>query len=344
MGAFEGYTEDVLRAIADHCERGGILQGSSPLVLAAREALSTPTTRGHAAAPLAARSEMSAEERDQRRQTLGSSEIASVCGVNPYDSVHSVWLSKCRGVDFEGNEATRLGKLLEPVILDIYADRYEHAVSRGAYVRHPTEPWAACTPDAYVDGGEGMVEAKLVGLRSIYMWGAGNTDEQESDAVPLHYLCQAQWQMWVTGRSWCDVAALLGTEYRTYRIRANPGVQAQLAARGKAFWTQHVVANTPPPIDGSEGAREMLKQLYPRSGADRVAADPEMEDLVAKLLAARQSLERIESEKQLRENEIKSRLKDARGAYGDGWTIRYAETKAGKRPFVFEAERKGQAA
>lgn len=337
---------EILTAIADHLEGGGVLLSTSPLIVAARELGISPTThaQSHAATRLAPRTAMSAEERDRRRQTLGSSEIASVCGVNPYASIHSVWLSKCRGVDFEGNEATALGHLLEPTILDIYADRYGHSLTRGSYRQHPTEPWAACTPDAYVDGDDGLVEAKLVGIRSFWQWGYGNTDEQESDAIPLHYLCQAQWQLLVTGKPWCDVAALLGSEFRTYRIRANAVVQAQLLARGRDFWTRHVARDIAPPVDGSEGARAMLRHLYPRSGAESIAANEEMEALVEKLANARESLERLEEEKQLRENEIKAILKDARGAYGNGWRIRYAENKAGKRPFVFEAERKGKAA
>jgi putative phage-type endonuclease len=339
----------ILAAIVGHFDGGGTqLNASSPLVDAARaaaypdESIVPPKT--HASTRLAPRTEMGAEEKERRRATLGSSEIAAVCGVNPYSSIHSVWLSKCRSVDFEWNEATRLGHLLEPVILDIYADRYGHTLTRGEYLVHPSEPWASCTPDAYVDDAGGLVEAKLVGLRSIFQWGYGNTDDQESDAIPLHYLCQAQWQLAVTGRPWCDVSALLGTEFRTYRIRANPGIQGQLLARGREFWTRHVKTDTPPPVDGSDGARDMLRQLYPRSGSDAIEADHELEQLVAKLAEARKSLEQIEAEKQLRENEIKARLKDARGAHGDGWRIRYAETKAGKRPFVFESQDKGKAA
>lgn len=287
---------------------------------------------------------LTTEEKARRRLTLGSSEIASVCGINPYATSHSVWSAKCLGTETEENEAMRLGNLLEPTIFSIYSDRYSVELTKGAYLLGP-EPWMSCTPDAYRVAG-GLVEAKLVGLRSIFQWGPGNTDERESDAVPLHYMCQAQWQMVCTGEPFCDVAALLGTEFRTYRIRSNVDVQHKLVNRGRAFWEHYVLTKTPPPVDGSEDCRELLKTLYPRSGAEPVQADERLEQLAAALRQAREAVDQATEAKRLQENLFKAELKDARGAFGDGWRVRYAEQRDGKRPFVFEnqEDKSGKAA
>jgi predicted phage-related endonuclease len=123
-------------------------------------------------------------------------------------------------------------------------------------------------------------------------------------------------------------------------VRRNEAVMQTMVDRGRHFWNTYVRTATPPPVDGSEGAREMLKLLYPRAGAEPLPADPELEALAAKLAAARAALDLATEEKRLRENEIKARLKDARGAFGDGWSIRYSETKAGTRPFVFTDKEK----
>lgn len=340
---------ELLRSIVDHCttiKEGseGALYPSSPLIVLARELLSVDTGDQPKKARLAPRVGLSCEEKDIRRKTLGSSEIAAVAEVNPYETQHNVWLSKVHDVDFEGNEATVLGQLLEPAIFGIYSDRYGRELVRGTYTVGP-EPWMSCTPDARIVGVDGLVEAKLVGLRSLWMWGQGNTDDQESDAVPLHYLCQAQWQMACTGASFVDVAALMGTEFRTYRIRSNAEVQAKLIAKGRAFWEQYVIPRKPPPVDGSEGASKMLKALYPRGGRESITADESLEQLVAKLEEAREELDRATTEKRRWENEIKAVLKDASGAHGTGWKIRYSETKAKTRPFCFEPDKeKGKAA
>lgn len=350
----------VLRHIVDHFASGGTqLSAESPLALAAHRALAaSPAPVGPAPAAVVSsfapglvrhtlpiRPGLTEEQKARRRNTLGSSEIASVCGINPYQSVHAVWLAKCEGVEFEGNEATLLGQLLEPTIIAIYADRYGAELVRGDYMVGP-EPWISCTPDAGIVGANAGVEAKLGGFRTFWMWGAGNTDEAESDAVPLHYLCQAQWQLLVTGWDYIDLSALLGSEFRTYRIRPSAEVQERLVERGRHFWERHVLTGEPPPVDGSEDARTMLRHLYPRSGGEVVQASAELEALARDLLAARQEFARAEEMKRFCENKMKAELRDARGAVGEDWRLRYATTKAGTRPFVFDhkEEKEGKAA
>ena len=276
------------------------------------------------------------EYRAQRRRTLGASEIAAVVGVNPYASMHNVWLSKCRGVEFEGNEATELGHELEPVILGIYCKRYGCEVRPGTYTTGP-EHWMSATPDAVRLGG-GLAEAKLVGVRTYWQWGACDTDEGESDAVPLHYLAQAQWQMLVTGEPFVHVIALVGTEFRKYTVRGNEGVQRSLVAKGRDFWERYVLTDTPPPVDASKGAGEMLREIYPRSGGERVIADDALEAMAAELVAARASDRAAKAARALAENRMKATLKEAGGARGKNWTLRYSTTKAGTRPFIFDSD------
>ena len=338
---------EVLDAIVLHVSSGGTLQASSALVPLAQQALarvgqSSALALVEPGARLPVRPGLTDEEKRIRRASLGSSEIAAICGVNPYASCHNVWLSKCRNVDFEGNEATMLGNLLEPAIFAIYADRYKRRLRKGVYTLGP-EPWMSATPDAHImEEGGGLVEAKLVGLRSIWMWGTGNTDQQESDSIPLHYLTQAHWQMIVTGEPFVDVSALMGTEFRSYTVRTDPELQAKLVQRGEVFWKKYVLTGEPPPVDGSDGASSMLRALYPKSGPPAVAADKEIEDLAEHLLAAREAVTAAETEKKRLENVIKARLGDASGAFGDGWRLRYSTTKAGSRPFVFQHEKEKQ--
>jgi putative phage-type endonuclease len=336
-------TREIIEALVACANENVRLQATSPLAEMATQWLKSPPSPA-AKASMLPRTALSDEDKARRRATLGSSEIAAVAGVNPYATMHNVWLSKVHGIEFEGNEQTVLGNLLEPTIFAIYAERYNRVLRKGGYMVGP-EPWMAATPDAHIEGG-GLVEAKLVGLRSIWMWGPGNSDDHESDEVPLHYLCQAQWQMAVTGESFVDVSALMGTEFRSYTIRANPGVQAKLIAHGRDFWERYVLTGTAPPVDGSEGSREMLKRLYPRSGGDYLQATPKLEALAADLRDARAAFEAAQIEKARCENVLKSELGAAPGVLGDGWKIRYSTTRAGSRPFVFDDDKaeKGRAA
>lgn len=334
--------QEVLQAIVDHVTKPGCtLLATSPLVPLALAALGQPAANDTPSVALAiapsllpVRPGLSDEEKRIRRASLGSSEIAAVCGVNPYASMHNVWLSKVKGADFEGNEATLLGNLLEPAIFAIYADRYNRRLRKGVYTIGP-EPWMSATPDAHIEGG-GLVEAKLVGLRSIWMWGPGNTDDQESDAIPLHYLAQAQWQMAVTGEPFVDVSALMGTEFRSYTVHSDRELQAKLVARGEVFWKKYVVTGEPPPVDGSDGAAAMLKTLYPKSNGTALRATPDLESLAECLRSAKAAVKKASTAEALAKNQFKSALGDAGSVLGKDWKIRYSTTKAGTRPFCFE--------
>jgi len=282
------------------------------------------------------------EELRVRLGTLGASEIAIAMGVHPYQSPHQLWLTKMGLSTFEGNEATELGNELEPAIAAIYAKRYDKVLRKGSYAVGE-EPWMSATPDYHIEGG-GLAECKLVGIRTYWQWGAGNVGAAKSDAVPGHILLQGQWQMLITGEPFVDISALMGTEFRSYTLYPHEGIQRMLIERGREWWHRYVVGKTPPPVDGTEGCKEMLKALYPRAGADAIKATPEIEAIAEALAEAKRAVAIAEEKELEAANRMKAELKDARGAFGDGWRVRWAETKKGSRPFYFENDRTGKAA
>jgi putative phage-type endonuclease len=276
------------------------------------------------------------EQVEQRRHSLGASEIAAVIGVNPHMSMHQVWLSKMGLADFAGNDATEAGTDFEPVIIQRYARHHGVEVRPGAYMTGP-EPWMSCTPDAHVIGG-GMIEAKLVGFDAAWEWGS------EHDGAPWRYLVQGQWQLMVTGEPFVDIAAQMGTRAPRYiRVHHDRALQAELRERGREFWFNYVTTGEAPPVDGTEGAREMLSKLYPAHRADRfLHADGEAEALAAQLLGIREVYDATVHEERRLENRLKEIMKDAQTLIGNEWKCVWKAQKDGKRPFKFkhQAEKK----
>lgn len=279
---------------------------------------------------------LTAQEVEIRRHYLGASEIAAVIGVNPHMSMHQVWLSKMGLADFEGNAATEAGSDFEPVILQRYARHHGVEIRIGKHTVGP-EPWMSCTPDAHVVGG-GMVEAKLVGFEAAWEWGS------ESDGAPWRYLVQGQWQLMVTGEPFVDLAAQMGTRAPRYiRVWPDVGLQRELLERGREFWSSFVVPQTPPPVDGTEGARLMLAKLYPTHRADRfVRADGEAEALAAQLLGIREVYDATVHEERRLENRLKEIMGDAETLLGSAWKCVWKASKTGTRRFLFkhQAEKK----
>lgn len=275
---------------------------------------------------------LTAEQREMRSAGIGSSEVAAVCGLNPWRSAHDVWLLK-RGLADETSEEnvrTRMGLRVEAAIADEYQLETGTELAHWGTAQGP-EPWMLATPDRAVFGARRLVEIKNVGWRSAFHWGS------EDDAIPDYYRPQVEWQMLVCDADETDVAAWLGgSEFRIYRIKRNRELGKAIANVCRRFWFDNVLGNVPPPVDGSEGARRMLAKLYPKDEKPLMVATAEMNSLAERLAATKADLAVVEEKKAYLENKFREVIGDAAGILGEDWKATAKLTKAGTRPFVFK--------
>jgi putative phage-type endonuclease len=265
-----------------------------------------------------------------RATGIGASEVASVVGLNPWRSAHDVWLLKRGLVDESGNVKTRMGTRVETCVLEEYIAETGAEIANFGTVRHTSNDWMLATPDACVFGAPRLVEVKCVGWRSAFHWGT------EEDAIPDYYRPQCQWQMTVTGATEVHVAAWIGgSDFRIYTVRHNEALEAALVEACRAFWFENVLAGEPPPVDGSEGARRMLAELYPRNTKPLVKATSEHERLADLLARARVAYDEAELAKKAAENALIKAIGDADGITSDAWKATYKATKTGSRRFLF---------
>ena len=123
-------------------------------------------------------------------------------------------------------------------------------------------------------------------------------------------------QLAVTGKSWADVAVLIGgQEFRIYRIERDQTRITQLLELEKVFWN-HVARNTPPEVDGSASSNRALSLLYPQNSTTLVdySEKPEMNALFKSLIEARQHSKQAEQQEALLEQRVKEVIGDAEGA------------------------------
>lgn len=275
------------------------------------------------------------EQRAMRVHTLGASEIAAVCGLNPWKSAHDVWLSKLELADEHVSHATRVGTLIEPIILRLYCEDTGARVAHFGTVVHPKHAWVSATPDFAVHGVRRVGEIKCVGWRSAGHW---TTDE---DGVPDYYRPQLEWQCEVCDADEADMAALIGgTDFRIYRIKRDREIGGMLLDIGAKFWRDHVEARVPPPVDGSDGARRMLAKLYPRNTGPVKKADNDVERIVRELRA----LDAVDAKRTELENKLRAAIADADGMTGDGWSVTYRADKNGKRALRWKNKGNGKEA
>ena len=60
-----------------------------------------------------------------RESGIGGSEVATICGLNKWESAYTLWAKKTHRIeapDLSGREPIEWGNRLEPVIIDKFAD------------------------------------------------------------------------------------------------------------------------------------------------------------------------------------------------------------------------------
>jgi len=282
----------------------------------------------------------------QRRLGLGGSDISSVVGLNPYSSPWHVYLDKI-GAALPVRESVpmRLGKLVEPLLTALYTHRMrlrEPLVSPGLLI-DARRPWWRGTPDR-LDRGQGLgLEFKYTNrYQAAREWGPSG-----SALVPLRHRLQCAWYLELTGYERWELMVCIGHEdalaaagwelalmgedrvdgawldrlwqeldLRLYPIAPDRELTALLAEAGERFWTEHVVPQHPPPLDGSEAAQDYVRRQYPQVTAPvRLASAPE-QALLQQYLTADASRDAWTGERDRLKVALQDAIGPARGIRG----------------------------
>jgi putative phage-type endonuclease len=127
----------------------------------------------------------------QRANMLTASDVATVIGVNPYETVEDVMYKKCGFRRFFNNTATLHGNKYEEEARDIYCERYGETCYEIGVVPHPLYPWLGGSPDGITKSGK-LIEIKCPLTRKI------------TGEVPKYYIPQVQLLMEILDLETCD--------------------------------------------------------------------------------------------------------------------------------------------
>lgn len=225
-----------------------------------------------------------------RRSTpcIGGSDIAQVIGRSPHKSEWELFdrLRALKDGDIPGpgedSPRLRMGRRLEPVVLDEFADAHPDLTLDRCVLdvfQHRTYEWATCTLDALAVNavGEvvGVVEAKTVCGHMTDAWGdAGellvdSLDDLRPEAlpVPVHIFLQAIWQMTVTGFSHAWIVALFGSDLagvREWSIPRPEWLCDLLIDVAAEWWDLRFVQGIPPDNDASDECAGYHKRRLPK--------------------------------------------------------------------------------
>lgn len=190
--------------------------------------------------------EIKIQDREQwlnlRRKVIGGSDAAAVLGISPWKSRWQLWLEKTGQISDEIPDSPRMewGRILEPVVANYYKTTNEVKITnRNVFVVHPEFEYLGATPDRWI-GRHGLLEVRTGGAHQAAKW---------ADQPPLYYQTQGMHYLLVTGREWCDFAALIGgNTYYQYRLHRDETVIAIMLEEMAKFW-QCVSFGVDPGID-----------------------------------------------------------------------------------------------
>lgn len=273
----------------------------------------------------------------ERQQGIGGSDAAALFGVNPWQSLLSLYESKVADTvdDEPDNTSQWLGRKLEGAVRDVYREKTGRVVGPGVRMaRHPDLPFMIANTDGTIISaaeydGEGVYEGKTTSIFNGREWDEG---------VPLYYQIQCQHYLAVTGLAYASVAVLvLGSRdpFKWKDVPRNDDFIEVLQEREHAFWHQHVLPRKPPSADGTKATAAAIAKLYPSDNGRVMILPPDAATWHRQRAKVQKAIGFLEKRKRELDNAIKAEIgSDSFGAVVNddgevtgGWSFRTKHRK-----------------
>lgn len=241
-----------------------------------------------------------------RKSGIGGSDASAILGFNRWKSAFQLYIEKTSEMVEEiDNEFVYWGNVLEDIVAQEFARRTGKKVQRvNRMLRHPDYPFMTANLDRRIVGEKAILECKTT---STY-----NKDAWEGEEVPAAYICQLQHYLAVTGFEKAYIAVLIGGNTFVWKEVARDDEFIELMIeREKNFWQNHVLANVPPAIDGSESASELLVKMYPQDDGSAIMLDEQSNTLIEAIESLKAEEKQLEKQRKEYENQLKMTLGEA---------------------------------
>lgn len=245
-----------------------------------------------------------------RSRGIGSSEVGTIMGVNPYESPYQLWLKKTgrETTVKEETKAMTAGHYLEDAVAHFYQDETGNRIiksSAGDWLAvNKQRPFLRVSPDRTFwlanmpqqKRYKGIVECKTT-QRKI---------DQEN--IPPYWYCQLQYQLGVMELQHGALAWLVsGIDFDYHDFDFNPDFYEEMTARIEEFWLKNVQEDIEPDITTAEDvcAKYMRSQL-----GKVVIADNDICATVGELKTIKEQTSQLKARQAELEDTIKLAMKD----------------------------------
>ena len=282
---------------------------------------------------------------EERKKSLGGSDVGAVLGMNEYSSPYTIWAEKTGKLPpFEGNEWTRLGNDLEEYVADRFAEKSGLEVRReNATIRNDKYPHLHANIDRRVVGMKAGVECKLTSEMNAKKYKDGEFPDRFY-AQCVDYLAVTEYERWFLA------VLIYGKGIKIYQMTRIPndtvpewcessvyvsdGEIEALTKTTADFWNNYVLSNTPPMADGSDSTSKTLITIYAESNGESVDLMPFESDL-----EQYKHLSMLEEDYKKMKDEVANRIKSYMGeaSKGEGGKFKVSWTSSVRRTFDHKA-------
>ena len=270
-----------------------------------------------------------------RKQGIGSSEIATIVGLNPFETPYELFRRK-REVDppKEPTFLMKAGNYLEDAITQFWQDETgRKVIKRSAIdwiIRKKEKPWEQVSPDRtyWLDAGRSPDNKGILECKSTQM-------TIDGDDLPKNWFCQLQYQLGVAGMTQGSLAWLTaGREFGYRDMKLVPEFYAWLAEEAEHFYKDSVLGGKEPTLIN---VRDILLKYNRHQDGKIIEVSAELYDDWSKLKEVRKELAELEEKKKALEDNLKMAFADAEAISYEGQTL--ATYKAPKASKVFDAKK-----
>lgn len=253
-----------------------------------------------------------------RTHGIGGSDIGTVCGVNPYSSPRMLYLQKTGQFDNDimpssyssdaSKERMLFGHILEPVVASEFERRSgKRIVNVKATFQHNEYPWALANVDRFiVDENNviiGVLECKTAGEYLNSDWDTGD--------IPISYIYQLNWYLWITGLKYGCFACLVGgNKFHMIEVYRNEDLVAEMIQKADTFWNHNVKQLIPPDFIGNEADKDLVNAENSEvvKNSEIVVSDEEYDNTAVRIYQIKKQLKDLEAELLECSNKIKDKI------------------------------------
>lgn len=256
---------------------------------------------------------------ENRKGGIGSSEVATIVGLNPYETPFQLWQRKTGLTPpKEENFFMKAGHYLEDAVAKFYEDESgRKVIARSAaedIFVHPNFEWARVSPDRtfWLDekrsgDNKGILECKTT------------QREIDPDNIPPYWFTQVQYQLGVMGRKQGSLAWLSAGRVFDYRdIEFVPEYFEWLMAESERFYNENILQGIEPALINAE---DVVIKYATHTPGTFVEASEDMAFMISRLKEIKDSLKSLDEAKDEIENAIKLALGEAEALNYHGSTL-----------------------